>query len=62
MSRQRKNRPVVIPPVPVDEMVELHIAVKIDASEMRDWTPSRITRFFGGMASVVHAKHRKPEE
>ncbi|MGH3427723.1 MAG: hypothetical protein ACRDQZ_09185 [Mycobacteriales bacterium] len=38
--------------------VLFHVNVKVDASEMKDWEPESILRFFRGIAEVIRAAGR----
>jgi hypothetical protein len=37
--------------------VKLHISIKVDPREMRDWKPERIAAFFAGIAKILQAKN-----
>ena len=41
--------------VSADGIVALHVSIKIDVNEMKNWTPERITALFDGMAQVRNA-------
>jgi hypothetical protein len=41
---------------PTEGVVQFHISVKVDMAEFSDWSPDRITAFFGGIAQVLAAK------
>lgn len=41
---------------PTQGIVNFHVDVKLNMSEMADWSPDRITAFFKGIALVLSAK------
>jgi hypothetical protein len=38
--------------------INLDISIQVDLAEMRDWSPDRITSFFGGVAQILAAKNQ----
>jgi hypothetical protein len=38
--------------------ISLDISIQVDLSEMRDWSPERITSFFSGIAQILAAKNK----
>ncbi len=43
---------------PQNGAINLQIAVDVNLAEMRDWSPERITAFFGGIAQILAAKNK----
>jgi hypothetical protein len=43
---------------PKDGSINLDIGIQVNLAEMRDWTPDRITAFFGGIAQILAAKNK----
>lgn len=43
---------------PKDGSINLDIGIRVDLAEMRDWSPDRITAFFGGIAQILAAKNK----
>jgi hypothetical protein len=41
-----------------DGAINLQIGVHVSLAEMKDWSPERITAFFGGIAQVLAAKNK----
>jgi len=41
---------------PTQGIINFHVDVRVDMAEFSDWSPERITAFFGGVAQVLAAK------
>lgn len=46
------------PAGPREGAISLDIGIQVDLAEMRDWSPDRITAFFGGIAQILAAKNK----
>jgi hypothetical protein len=43
---------------PNDGSISLDIGIQVNLAEMRDWSPDRISAFFGGIAQILAAKNK----